>query len=46
MPEIALAATDLDLISLLRVIPDPRMQRGERSGVSTEIAEALLRRNP
>ena len=30
MPETALPATDLDLISFLRAIPDTRMRRGIR----------------
>lgn len=30
MPKTAVASTDLDLISFLRAIPDPRMRRGVR----------------
>jgi hypothetical protein len=30
VPETISAATDLDLISFLRAIPDPRMRRGIR----------------
>ncbi|MFM8275781.1 MAG: hypothetical protein ACKN89_02120 [Cyanobium sp.] len=42
MPETAVASTDLDLISVLRAIPDPRMPGGIRIPAWSLLLVAVL----